>query len=228
MVYISRKVVYSTFVLIFAIVFFLLIYFVVGSQALDVSNAEFDFSGDKIVLKMDIENVSNHYVRDIEIIVVMGNEESNHLIEKLAPGELYKFEEEFEITEGLKYDVFVKAPFNITKYFPIELDATTVQPVLAEVSIASLMKVGEAYTVLVTLKNVSESDISEVAWITSAEGSFFEESFFPRTAFLKSGESKTLYSTLTPISPGTANLTFVVKVGKIEHDFEYEIIILPE
>jgi len=78
------------------------------------------------------------------------------------------------------------------------------------------------------LKNVSESDISEVAWITSVEGSFFEESFFPRTASLKSGESKTLYSTLTPISPGTANLTFVVKVGKIEHDFEYEIIILPE
>ncbi|MBT4870729.1 MAG: hypothetical protein HON47_04095 [Candidatus Diapherotrites archaeon] len=228
MVYISRKIVYPIFVLIFAIAFFMLIYFVSFSQDLSISNAEFDFSGDKIVLKMDINNTSNHYLRDIEVIVVMGQEESSYIIEELGPREGYKFEEEFEITEGLKYDVYVKAPYNITKHFPLELDETTVRPVLAKVNLNSEMRVGEEYNVLVTLQNVSKSDISDVIWITTSEGTFFEESFFPRTVSLKSGESKTLYSTLTPISPGVVNLTFTVKIGNIENDFEHEIIILPE
>ena len=96
MVYISRKIVYPIFVLIFAIAFFMLIYFVSFSQDLSISNAEFDFSGDKIVLKMDINNTSNHYLRDIEVIVVMGQEESSYIIEELGPREGYKFEEEFE------------------------------------------------------------------------------------------------------------------------------------
>jgi len=228
MVFISRKVVYPIFVLIFAIAFFTLIYIVSFSQGLNVSNAQFDFSGDKIVLKMDINNVSNHHIKDIEVLVVNGNKENSHMIKTLAPSEQYHFEEEFEISENLRYDVYVKAPLNITKYFPIELNQNTIRPVLVNVSIASEMKVGVQYNPIMNFMNVSEGDISEVLWITSSDGDFFEEDFFPREFSLKVGESKYLPATFTPKAPGKAKLTFILKVGNIEYEQEKVITIVQE
>jgi len=228
MVFVSRKVVYPIFVLIFAVAFFALIYFVSFSQDLSVSNAQFDFSGDKIVLKMDINNISNHFVKDIEVLVVNGDKENSHIIKTLAPGEQYYFEEEFEISEYLRYDVYVKAPFNITKYFPIELNENTIRPVLVSVAIEPEMKVGVQYNPIINFVNVSESDISEVMWITSADGGFFEEEFFPREFSLKLGESKYLPTTFTPKAPGKAKLTFILKVGNIEYEQEKVITIIQE
>ena len=228
MIFISRKVIYPIFVLVFAIAFFMLIYLVSFSSDLAVLNAEFGFSGDKIVIKMDINNISNHYVRDIEVIVVNGNEESNLIIGELAPGAQYHFEEEFGISEKLVYDVYIKAPYNITKRFTKELEATTIRPVLASIFIDSELKVGQQYNPILTFKNVSESDLSEVVWITSSEGDYFEEEFFPRKFPLKSGESKSLPTTLTPKVPGSVKLTFILKVGNIEYVEEHTVIIVSE
>ena len=228
MVFISRKVVYPIFVLIFAVAFFVLIYMVSFSQDLVVLNAQSDYSGDKLVLKMDINNISNHFVKDIEVLVVNGGKEDNYLISSLAPGEQYHFEEEFEITEYLHYDVYVKAPFNITKYFPIELKQNTVRPVLASVAIPSEMKVGIQYSPNISFMNVSESDISEVVWVTTSDGDYFEEDFFPRKFSLKSGESKSLPATFTPKAPGQVKLTFILKVGNIEYEQDKIITIVSE
>ena len=228
MVYVSRKIIYPMFVLVFAIAFFMLIYLVSFSNDLSVSNAEFGFSGDKLVIMMDINNVSNHFVRDIEVIVVNGNDVTNLIIEELAPGAQYLFEREFDISENLVYDVYVKAPFNITKRFTKELEATTIRPVLASIFIEPELKVGQQYNPILTFKNVSESDLSEVVWITSSEGDYFEEEFFPRKFPLKSGESKSLPTTLTPKVPGSVKLTFILKVGNIEYVEEHTVIIVPE
>ena len=228
MVFISRKVVYPIFVLIFAIAFFILIYTVSFSQDLSVSNAQFDYSGDKIILKMDINNVSNHFVKNVEVLVINGNKENSNIIKLLAPGEYYQFEEEFDLSEHLQYDVYVKAPFNITKYFPIELNQTTIRPVLVNISIDPEMKVGVQYKPSISFMNVSESDISEVVWITSSEGDFFEEDFFPREFSLRVGESKFLPATFTPKAPGEVKLTFILKVGNIEYEQEKVITIVQE
>jgi hypothetical protein len=228
MVYVSRKIIYPMFVLVFAIAFFMLIYLVSFSSDLTISNAQFDFSGDKIVLKMDINNGSNHYIRDIEVIVISGNEEKNHLIEQLEPKEQYKFEEEYDLSESLTYRVYVKAPFNVTKQFDIELDETTVRPVLASISMAPQMKVGQEYNPILTFKNVSQSDISKIIWITSSEGDYFEDDFFPREFALKSGESKSLPVSFTPKAPGIVKLTFILKVGNIEYEQEHIVTITSE
>lgn len=203
----------------------MLIYFASFSQDLSVSNAEFDFKGDKIVLKMDINNISNHNVTDIDILIIYGDEEKSYTIEKLAPQEQYKFERELELTDALHYDVYVKTPYNLTKHFPIDFDETTIRPILASIFINSEMVVGTEYNPIVTFRNVSESDISDVQWITISEGDFFEEDFFPRTFSIKSGESKSLPTKLTPKMPGQVKLTFILKVGSIEYEQEQVITI---
>ena len=228
MIFISRKVIYPMFVLVFAIAFFMIIYLVSFSSDLSISNAVFDYGGDEIVIKMDINNTSNHYVRDIEVRIVNGTDESSLTIDEIPPGGQYKFEERFDSSENLIYDIYVVAPFNITKHFTKELEATTIRPVLASISIDSKMKVGVDSQLILTFENVSQSDISKIIWITSSEGDYFEGDFFPREFSLKSGESKALPVLFTPKAPGIVKLTFILKVGNIEYKEEHTVTILPE
>jgi hypothetical protein len=228
MVFISRKIIYPIFVAVFAIAFFMLVYLVSFSNDILVDNAEFSFSGENVVLKMDLINTSNHVLRDVSVMVVMGQEEQNEVIAEILPGEKVLFEKTLPVSKTFGYDIYIRVPFNRPVFLSLVLDESTVRPVVSEVSLSNPMVVGEQYNIGVTLKNVSKSDLLEVYWITSAEGSFFEESFFPRSVALKSGESKTLYSTLTPISPGNVKLNFVLKIGDIEQKSSHTVTILSE
>ncbi len=222
MVYISRKIVYPIFILLFAIVFFSVIFLFSFNQVLKVDDAELEFFGDKIIFTAKVSNISNHLVRNSELLIRMGDQERIAKIKDLAVGESFEVISELPFSESLQYEVFVTTPFSKPIKMFFELDESTVKPVVAEVQIgsdspiSSIMTIGKKYDVTVSLCNVSKNDLFEVIWFETVNENFFEEKFFPRSISLRINECKNLYSTLTPINSGEANLTFVLRVGSLE------------
>ncbi|MBT4191939.1 MAG: hypothetical protein HOE11_01390 [Candidatus Diapherotrites archaeon] len=223
MVFVSRKIVYPVFLVIFAIAFFTLVYFVSFSPQVLVENTSVDFVGDGIVLKAEINNISNHYVRDAEIVVAMAGEEITAKLDPLAPKEVFNVVMPLPVSKDLRYDVFVNIPFRKSLHLPFELNESTVKPVNATVQLTSSMVVGATYDYTVKLCNVSENSLSEVSWNEHVRGNYFEESLFPRTISLPKNECKNLYSTLTPIKSGQVKIDFTLGVGGIEQNSSHTV-----
>ncbi len=222
-----RKVVYPFFVIIFAFIIFSMVFLVSLSQSLVASDVSFSVSGEYVVLKMTIENTSNHTVDDPEVILVYGGEKKSIKVKSkdnfLAPGEKYDLVASIPLSESTQYEVFLVAPFNRTLRYDFSLDSSTLEPVNAVVNINSNMIVGTKYDVSVRLCNVSDSSLYNVEWTESVNGSFFEESLVPRQVSLSANECKNLYSTLTPVRSGKASLSFSLKVGEIIKKYSHEV-----
>lgn len=223
MIFVSRKIVYPLFVLAFAVVFFVIVYLVSFSQVLSVSDASVEFSGEKILLSALVKNISNHRVSDAAMLVKLSGQEVRVDINSLEPGEEFLVVTEVPFSSDLTYDVYVTAPFNRTIYLPFKLDQTTVEPVKAKVQLTSEMLVGEKYQMVVELCNVSESSLPEVYWVTTIEGDFFESNIPVYNVALAKNDCKNLYPSLTPISPGNAKLTFILRIGSLEQKYSHEV-----
>jgi hypothetical protein len=228
MVDVPRKVIYPVFLIAFALVFFSIIFFVTISQGLDVRDPYVGVTGEKVVFNATIKNISNHVIKDIEIVVVNNNNEIKKILPLLEAGDKNFVEIEMDFSTDLKYDVYVNALFNKTTHFAFELDEDTVNPVEAKVEIASSMIVGQEYQVLVSLCNKSNNNLYDVFWVEKVEGNYFKESFFPRSLVIEKDQCKTFYPTLTPLVPGRANIEFVLRVGGLEQKYSHTIIISDE
>jgi hypothetical protein len=228
MVDVPRKVIYPVFLIAFALVFFSIIFFVTISQGLDVRDPYVGVTGEKVVFNATIKNISNHVIKDIEIVVVNNNNEIKKILPLLEAGDKNFVEIEMDFSTDLKYDVYVNALFNKTTYFAFELDEDKVNPVEAKVEIASNMIVGQEYQMLVSLCNKSNNNLYNVFWVEKVEGNYFKESFFPRSLVIEKDQCKTFYPTLTPLVPGRANIEFVLRVGGLEQKYSHTIIISDE
>lgn len=222
-----RKFVYPFFLIVFAFVVFSMVYLFSLSQSLEASDVSFSVSGEFVVLKMTVENVSNHVVNDPEIILVYGNERKSIDVKSqnnsLAPKEKYDLVVNIPLTENIIYEVFLVAPFNRTIKYNFTLDPSTIEPVKAVVNISSNMVVGKEYDTYVRLCNVSNDSLYDVYWVESVNGKFFAESLVPKQVSLLQNECKNLYSTLTPVSSGKAILSFNLRVGEIVKSYSHEI-----
>ncbi len=224
MVYTSRRRVYSFFIIIFALVFFSIVFLFSFSQDLEIIDSSVSVMNDKVVLKLEIYNTSNHYVRGASVLISMPDQERRAQVPDLAPQQ--KFElivGELPISEKLLYDVYLSAPSNKTQHLYFNLDESTIRPVNVEVQLTSQMNIDQTYNMLVKLCNVSNSPLFEVYWIESAEGNFFRDDFVPRTISLDIGDCKFINTPLTPIKKGQAVLKFTLKVGTLVQDSSYAV-----
>lgn len=163
MVYVSRKVVYPAFIVSFAIVFFVLIYFFSISQSLVVENSRVEIDGDSLVFYSEVTNISNNYVRNISLDLVHSGGKTTYRINDLSPNESTEVVvRNISFSDNLTYDVFIKAPFNRTINIPFILEQETVRPVTAEVFLNSSMIVGQEYDYVVTICNVSNNALIDV------------------------------------------------------------------
>lgn len=222
MVYISRKIIYPIFLLVFTIVFFSIIYLSTFSQALKVDNSSIDFYGQEVILKVEIENISNRVIDDAQILVKMSEGEKSKKIPVLNPNDKNFFEITLPFSSDLKYDVYILSPFNKTIYFPFELEQSTVNPVSVKVQIDGDMIIGEEYDLTYTLCNESQNNLHDVYWITQVEGDYFENfNSIVQTVDLDISECRNLYILeLTPIKQGQARIIFKLKVGGLESESE--------
>jgi hypothetical protein len=241
MIHASRKIVYPIFVIIFSLTFFALLFLVFFNQGLEVSEATVSIIGSDVVLKMNLHNNSMHRINGIEVIVsnsqekntfflkressvssssldfnkeyVMGNSATNSYLDA---NESYDFVASLPLSNSLRYEVFVSAPFNRTIPLDFTLEQSTIDPVKAEVSLLPQLFANVESTYSVKLCNISGTDLAEVIWVENAESGAFKENFFERSVSLKVSECKTIPSTLTPLKTGNITIGFTLKVGTIE------------
>jgi hypothetical protein len=224
MVYISRKIIYPSFVVIFSLVFFILLYFFYFSDGLEVSEESIEIVGQSIIYRSIVTNTSMHYVRDVKVDIIDEEFNNSYRIKDLAPGESVDVEiDNIPIVNDYQYDLVISGFLNRPKRFEFSLEASTVRPVDAEVNLASEMQVGTEYNYFVKLCNVSNNALTDVMWSESIEGSYFEQPLIPRTIDLSVNECKNLNSTLTPIREGDIVLDLRLRVGKVEQNYEYNI-----
>lgn len=221
MIFVSRKIVYSFFLLVFLVCFLSLVYVFFFNEGLVVKDPSVSLSQNNLVLKMTLYNASMHSISGIKVTVksskkvfefFLNGDESKSV---LRPGERYDFLEAIELSESLNYTVFVSAPFSKTIPMNFELKENFINPVLVKVIINPKIYLNEKYSYSVELCNVSDGDLPEVIWVEGADEGFFKESFIERSISLKKGECKTIYSPVTPIKLGTVELKFYLRVGPL-------------
>ncbi|MEI7961930.1 MAG: hypothetical protein WCI04_06360 [archaeon] len=226
MVFVSRKIAYPFFTVIILTVFFLLLYVGFFSNALyaDIGGSSVSIVGDQIVIKIPVENKSNHVINDI-LVTVNSDKRSSVLPLKgdynstsLLPGEKYTFSTSIPLGESYSYVAVISAPFDGPITINIPLDPETVDPVRAELFLPKSMILGREYNYSVKLCNVSPNELGEVFWIENALAGNFKETFFERSVPLNKAECKTIYSTLTPIKLGDISMNFSLRVGELKKD----------
>lgn len=223
MFFVSRKIVYPFFLIIFSLVVFGIVFISFLNNSIVVNNPSVSVSGSNVILKMQLENVSNHSIRGVNVLV------KNEVIERtfflklsesksiLNPNEKFDFVAEIPLEESLKYFVEVRSLFNKTVFLDFELEESTVDPVKAEVSIPPLPLIyGKSYTYPVKLCNISNNDLSDIYWVPIASAGEFKETFYEQVISIKKSTCETLYSTLTPNKTGNLDLSFLMKIGSIE------------
>lgn len=194
------------------------------NQGLTVRDASVSVAGSNVVIKMFIDNNSGHQVNGIVVNVESSAGGSKYYINGakeakdsfLTPGQSYEFVASQPISDAVDYLVKINASFNREINLSFPLDASTLDPVKAEVSVPSRLYLGEKYTYPVKLCNTSNSELGEVIWLEQSDEGNFKESFFDRSTSLKLNECKTIYSTLTPNKLGEVQITFILKVGALE------------
>ncbi len=206
---------------VFSVCLLVLIYILFFNQGLVVKDPAVSLSTNNLVLKMTLYNESMHTISGIKVTVksskrafefFLNGDESKS---SLMPGEKYEFLEAIELSESLYYSVFISAPFNKTIPMNFELKESTIDPVLAKVTINPRIYLNEKYSYTIELCNVSDDALPEVIWVEEAAEGFFKETFFERSIPLQKDECKTIYSTLTPIKSGSVELKFSLRVGPI-------------
>ena len=222
MVFVSRKIVYPFFLMIFSLFVFGLIYIMFLSNSIFVNDPVVSIVGDKIVLKMQIENKSNHEISGVRVLIKNGILERGFFLKGsledsiLLPNETYDFVASIPLGEGLKYSVELSSLFNKPVFLNFELDQSTIDPIKAEVALPSKLIVGQEYTYPVKLCNQSNNDLSEIYWVPNAQPGDFKETFYEQVVELKKSSCETLYSTLTPNRTGKLGLSFLLRIGLIE------------
>ena len=222
MVFVSRKVVYPFFLIIFSLLVFGLVFIAFLSNSLLVNDSSVSIVGDKIVLKMQIENNSNHEITGINVLVKNGIIDRGFFLKDsqvnstLKPNEKYDFVAAIPLGEGLNYSVEIKSLFNKSVFLNFELDQATIDPIKAEVKLPSKLIVGQEYTYPVKLCNQSNNDLSEIYWAPNAQAGDFKETFYEQVLDIKKSSCETLYSTLTPNRTGNVGLSFLLRIGSIE------------
>jgi hypothetical protein len=224
MVYAPRKLVFPIFVVVFTLTFFAILYLAFFNQSLTISDSSVSVEGDNIVIRMHIDNNTNHFVNGIVVAIRNSAGSSNYFIKdaenpfdsNLAPWEDYNYEKKLPLSSALNYYVTVSAAFNKAQTINFEVEQETIDPVRAEVSLPSKLYLNEKHTYPIKLCNISGSDLAEVIWFEVANEGDFKESFFQRGIPLKVSECKTIYSTLTPNRTGQIQIGFVLKVGSLE------------
>ncbi|MFA6269537.1 MAG: hypothetical protein WCW13_02980 [archaeon] len=223
MIYAPRKLVYPFFVVIFLIAFLSVLYLVALSQSIEVNNPSVSILGSDVVVKMNLKNKSMHAVDEIKVVVKSNSEERSFYIKggslqssSLDAGESYDFVALMPLTENTKYTVNVSAPFNKPISIDFALEESTIDPVKAEVSIPSEIKLNEKIDYVVKFCNVSGTDLPEVIWLERAEEGVFKEVFFERSIALKVSECKSIHSILTPAKLGQVTIGFTMTIGSIE------------
>jgi len=222
MVFVSRKIVYPFFLMIFSLFVFGLIYIMFLSNSIFVNDPVVSIVGDKIVLKMQIENKSNHEISGVRVLIKNGILERGFFLKGsledsiLLPNETYDFVASIPLGEGLKYSVELSSLFNKPVFLNFELDQSTIDPIKAEVALPSKLIVGQEYTYPVKLCNQSNNDLSEIYWVPNAQPGDFKETFYEQVVELKKSSCETLYSTLTPNRTGNIGLSFLLRIGTIE------------
>lgn len=226
MVYVSRKLLYPAFIVIFSIVFFIMVYLFSISQSLVVEEARFELAGDSLVFYSTINNISNSYVRDISVDLIHSGGKTSYRVEDIPPNESREVViKDIVFSDDLVYDIFILAPFNRTIRLPFVLEEDTIRPVTAEVFLTGEMVVGEDYDYIVKLCNVSNNALIDVRWSASTNESYFDQPLIPQVIDLGINQCKNLNSTLTPIKSGIARLKFVVSVERLEQSYQHEIFI---
>jgi hypothetical protein len=222
MVFVSRKIVYPFFLIIFSLVIFGIVFIAFLSNTLVVNNSSVSIVGDKIVLKMQIENTSNHEIGGINILVKSGIIDRGFFLKDsqgastLKPNEKYDFVAAIPLGEGLNYSVEIKSLLNKSVFLNFELDQATIDPIKAEVKLPSKLIVGEEYTYSIKLCNQSNNDLGEIYWVPNAQPGEFKETFYEQVIDIKKSSCETLYSTLTPNRTGNIGLSFLLRIGTIE------------
>lgn len=222
MVFVSRKIVYPFFLVVFSLFIFGIIYISVLSSSLAVNDPSVSVVADKIVLKMQIENKSSHEIKGISVLVKNGISDTVFFLKgseagsMLGPNEKYDFVASIPLGEALNYSVEIKSLLNKSLFLNFNLEQSTIDPVKAEVALPKELVVGQEYTYPVKLCNKSDNDLSEVYWIPAAKEGDFKEVFYEQVISLKKASCETLYSTLTPNKTGDLGLSFLMKVGSIE------------
>ena len=233
MVFVSRKIAYPFFTVVILLVFFVLLYlgFFGSSLTADISGSSVSIVGDQIVIKIPLENKSNHRINNISVTIT-SDKRSQVLPLKgdlnsaiLLPGEKYEFLTSIPLGESYSYVAVVSAPFNRPITINIPLDPNTVDPVRAELFLQKNMVLGKEYNYSVKLCNVSSNDIGEVFWVENAASGDFKENFFERAVSLNKDECKTIYSTLTPIRTGDITMGFSLKVGALKKEVSTTIVV---
>ncbi len=225
--FVSRKIFYPFFTILFLLGFFGLLYIVFFSQSIEVVRPSYAISGNDIKITMNLHNYSAHTVDNIKIIVRHGKEEHTYWLKggfdfnsKLDANESYDFIAAVPLNEGDKdYFVSITSPFNrpINLRFPLTDDL--LNPVIPIIYLPKSLPVGEEYTYSAKLCNNSPNDLPAVIWLEVDKANGFSDNFFERSIPLKKGDCKIIYSTLTPRVTGEVPIFFLLKVGSRTKDY---------
>lgn len=227
-----RKIIYPFFVIIVCLVILTLIYLYFFTEPLKVYESSISVSGENLILNLGVENVSNHLVKDIEVIVLFGGETKVIKLKSennfLAPKEKYSTLIEIPIVDSNRYEIIVQSPFNRPEKLFFELEESTLKPVRVEVLLPEKMIVGKKYDIVYKLCNVSNNNLYEVSWLETVDKKYFSGDYFLKTIALNVNECINLYSTLTPIKSGETRISFLLKVGTLEQKLSQDVVIVSE
>ncbi|NMA44459.1 MAG: hypothetical protein GX950_01440 [Candidatus Diapherotrites archaeon] len=224
-----RKVIYPFFVIMICLVILTLIFLFFFTKPLEVYDSSISVSGENLILTLGVENVSNHLVKDIEVVVLFGGEKKFFKLKPennfLLPGETYSGLYEVPIVDSNLYDVVVQSPFNRPAKLFFELEESTLKPVRVDVLLPENMVVGKKYDVVYKLCNVSNNNLHDVSWLETVDKRYFSGDYFLKTISLNVNECINLYSTLTPIKSGESRISFLLKVGALEQKLSQEVVV---
>ncbi|MFA6320002.1 MAG: hypothetical protein WCX66_03700, partial [archaeon] len=113
MFFVSRKLVYPFFLIMFSLVIFGLVFISFLNNSIIVNDPSVSVSGSNLVLKMQIENTSNHAIRGVNVLVRNGIIERGFFLKGsdknsvLNPGEKFDFVAAIPLEEVLSYSIEV-------------------------------------------------------------------------------------------------------------------------
>jgi len=236
MAYVSRKIFYPLFTVLFLLGFFGLLYMVSFSQSIEIINPSYVISGNDIKLTMTLHNYSWHVVNNIKIVIRNGKEEHTYwlndgfdLNSKLDANEFYDFVVAIPINEGdNEYFITLASPFNRPINLMLPLTDDLLNPVTPTIYLPRTLPVNKEYTYSVKLCNNSPGDLSEVIWLEIDKMDVFSDVFFERSISIKKGDCKIIYSTLTPKVTGNVQIFFSMRVGPKVKDYNGTISVFEE
>lgn len=225
MVLLHRKTIFLVFFLITITLLLVLSYFSFLHQPVITKNSHFDFIKNDLVFHSNVVNVSGHLIENVEFSIVTDDEKYVNLIKSIKPDENVPVSLRVPISDSLRYEVFVSAPFSKPFYFPFKLDPQLVEPVDTNLIFPPNLKLNKENDLKIEVCNVSESDIINVEVSIDSESGYFNKPIIPSSINLSRGQCKTLNYTLTPINQGEVTFLVVTKAHQLELYKEKTVVI---